>query len=400
MALGDLIRKYLQLEGGGDAIDRIHMLKKIVKEADNIVTALHNIDASWIVSGTIAWARLVGNFPRTIAQLLSDHNLAHHGLGTIVPHDALASLTEKAHGSLTGVTSDQHHARDHHTRHEPGGADEVSGVTPGAHAASHQDTGADEINVAGLSGELADDQKPKAHDASKVTSGTFPVARGGTGLSTIALGGILYASALDILSRLAPTAANQVLRSTAANALQFAALLAADIPNLDASKITTGQIPLARLADAVCSETEADGKITTHETGAKHRWTLNKLLKGAGAGADPTLIDVPSGLTFTELAGGESHKVSADDTWEDWDLSAIIGAGAVAALIGIAATDTANSGGARKNGSALSRKFSIRTTAPNYIEAILLTEVDANRVIDIYSNQKLYAYFNVLGYWS
>ncbi|MBA7574748.1 hypothetical protein ES708_16563 [subsurface metagenome] len=111
MGLGDLIRKYLQLEGVGDGIGRIHMLKKIVKEADNIVTDLHNIDASWIVSGTIAWARLAANFPRTIAALLSDHNLAHHGLGTIVPHDALASLTEKAHGSLTGVTADQHHTK-------------------------------------------------------------------------------------------------------------------------------------------------------------------------------------------------------------------------------------------------------------------------------------------------
>jgi len=33
-----------------------------------------------------------------------------HPLGTVVPHDALASLTEKAHGSLTGVTANLHHA--------------------------------------------------------------------------------------------------------------------------------------------------------------------------------------------------------------------------------------------------------------------------------------------------
>ena len=55
-----------------------------------------------------------------------------------------------------------------------------------------------------------------------------------------------------------------------------------------------GLIALAQLVAAVCSETEADGKISTHETGGKHRWTLDKLLKGAGAGADPTEIDVPS----------------------------------------------------------------------------------------------------------
>lgn len=99
-------------------IDKIHMLKKIVKEAEklaawqaDIFTALHNIDATWIVSGVLALAR--------------------------IPH--------------------------HHTTHEPGGVDEVTGVAPGAHAASHENGGGDEINVAGLSGELADNQPPKAH---------------------------------------------------------------------------------------------------------------------------------------------------------------------------------------------------------------------------------------------
>ena len=36
---------------------------------------------------------------------------ARHTLGTVVPHDALASLTEKSHGSLTGVTASQHHTK-------------------------------------------------------------------------------------------------------------------------------------------------------------------------------------------------------------------------------------------------------------------------------------------------
>ncbi|GAI98942.1 unnamed protein product, partial [marine sediment metagenome] len=99
-----------------NVIDKIHMLKKILKEAEklvtwqeNIYTALHNIHADWIVSGVlnlaripnINWGRISANFPRIIADLLSDHNLAAHGLGTVVPHDALASLTEKAHSSLT-----------------------------------------------------------------------------------------------------------------------------------------------------------------------------------------------------------------------------------------------------------------------------------------------------------
>jgi len=39
----------------------------------------------------------------------------------------------------------------------------TGGATPSAHAGSHEDTGSDEINVVGLSGELADAQPPKAH---------------------------------------------------------------------------------------------------------------------------------------------------------------------------------------------------------------------------------------------
>jgi hypothetical protein len=70
----------------------------------------------------------------------------------------------------------------------------------------------------------------KALAAAAVASGVFPIARGGTGLSTIAAGGILYASALDTLSRIAPTAANQILRSTGANALEIAAMADGDLP--------------------------------------------------------------------------------------------------------------------------------------------------------------------------
>ena len=79
-----------------------------------------------------------------------------------------------------------------------------------------------------------------------LTSGTLGVARGGTGLGAIAQGGILYASAAETLSRIAPTAANQIVRSTGANALEIAALVAADIPNLDTSILTTGALATAR----------------------------------------------------------------------------------------------------------------------------------------------------------
>ena len=55
----------------------------------------------------------------------------------------------------------------------------VPASTPAAHASSHENGGADEINVAGLSGELADEQPPKTHThpTSDVVSGTFADAR-------------------------------------------------------------------------------------------------------------------------------------------------------------------------------------------------------------------------------
>ena len=84
------------------------------------------------------------------------------------------------------------------------------------------------------------------HTWSEIGDIAVTVAQGGTGLSTIAAGGILYASALDTLTRIAPSGANQVLRSTAANALEFAALVATDIPNLDMSKITTGTLGVSQ----------------------------------------------------------------------------------------------------------------------------------------------------------
>ena len=180
-------------------------------------------------------------------------------------------------------------------------------------------------------------------DAAKITSGTFTVPRGGTGLSTIALGGILYASALDTLSRIAPTAANQVLRSTAANALQIAALVAADIPSLDVAKITSGIFAVARggtglgtiaaggilyasaldtlsrvapsAANQVLRSTAAnalqiaalvEGDIPNYMSKDKLAWNLNKRLKGAGAGVTPTEFDDVISITFIINGGGSA----------------------------------------------------------------------------------------------
>lgn len=272
MGLANLISKYLQLEGGNGAIDRIHMLKKIVKEADNIVAALHNIDASWVVSGIFPVGR-GGTGLNTIALGGILYASALDVLSRLAPTAANQVLRSTAANALqfaallaadipnldaAKITSGQFPL----TRMPRAAAGlflEGNGV------------GANPIFNALVAGDIPN------LDAAKITSGIFPVARGGTGLSTIALGGILYASALNVLSRLAPTAANQVLRSTAANALQFAALLAADIPNLPAAKITSGRFPMTRMPDMA----------------------LDKIMVGQGAGASPVEEDKPSATPTT-----------------------------------------------------------------------------------------------------
>lgn len=197
------------------------------------------------------------------------------------------------------------------------------------------------------------------------------------------------------------------------------------------SELTDVSTPhaLADLVAAVCSEAEADGKITTHkgDASAHHTKTskaseitserfpmvrmpdmaLNRIMVGQGAGVSPVEEDKPAGgLTFTELAEGEEHDVAAEDTWEDWDLSAIIAAGSKAVLIDILYSHDVW-GGARKNGSALDRQLlpdnnsATALTQESVKNLMLLTECDASRVIEVYCGHTIgRVKFSVLGYWS
>lgn len=82
---------------------------------------------------------------------------------------------------------------DHSARHENGGADEISvaglsglladSQTPLAHKTSHQDTGTDEISVTGLAGLLADAQTPLAHALAGVTHNADTLANLNTKIS-------------------------------------------------------------------------------------------------------------------------------------------------------------------------------------------------------------------------
>ncbi|MBA7636081.1 hypothetical protein ES703_43695 [subsurface metagenome] len=70
---------------------------------------------NWVLFGTtVDHGNLIGLADDDHAQYLNNtrHDVPErHTLGDVVPHDALASLTEKAHGSLTGVGPDDHHVK-------------------------------------------------------------------------------------------------------------------------------------------------------------------------------------------------------------------------------------------------------------------------------------------------
>jgi len=106
---------------------------------------------------------------------------------------------------------------------------------------------------------------------------------------------------------------------------------------------------------------------------------------------------------FVELAGNEAHVVTYNDTWQDWDISAIVPAGVICVLVQVqkkvGITDIAI-GGARKNGSALIRTIFLSSeTGSHPAGATLITECDANRVIELWGDNVEPCYYGILGYW-
>ncbi|MBA7664592.1 hypothetical protein ES703_72653 [subsurface metagenome] len=70
---------------------------------------------TWVSFGTtVDHGNLIGLGDDDHAQYLNNarHDVTErHPLGTVVPHDALANLTEKVHSSLTGVGPSDHHVK-------------------------------------------------------------------------------------------------------------------------------------------------------------------------------------------------------------------------------------------------------------------------------------------------
>lgn len=94
----------------------------------------------------------------------------------------LATLNTLITGSTLDDVGDPRTPLAHASTHENGGADEIDvtglsglladGQTPLAHVSTHENGGADEISVLGLSGLLADGQTPLAHAASHAIGGS------------------------------------------------------------------------------------------------------------------------------------------------------------------------------------------------------------------------------------
>ena len=131
--------------------------------------------------------------------------------------------------------------------------------------------------------------------------------------------------------------------------------------------------------------------------------TAGQVLKTQGSGANPVWGEAAAGLTFTELAGAENHQVTNTNTWEDWNLSAIVPAGTKAVLVEIYLQFSSNQvSGARKNGSALARYQSTGTPSATVVSfRNLVTEVDDNRIIEVYGSvASSNLSFSILGYWA
>lgn len=145
---------------------------------------------------------------------------------------------------------------------------ESDGLT--SHASSHASGGSDEIAI----------------NAAQITAGVLAIARGGTGAAT--------------------AAANQVFGGPTgggAAAPAFRALVAADIPVLDTSKLTTGQLGVARGGTGVDGSSQAINLVFASPGSG-----------GAGAVALRALVaaDIPA-LLPAKITGGSAGRYLRDN---------------------------------------------------------------------------------------
>jgi len=150
-------------------------------------------------------------------------------------------------------------------------------------------------------------------DVAAIAAGILAVARGGTGLGAYAQGGILYISAANTLSRLAPAAANRVLRSTGANALEFGVLVVGDIPTLTTGKLS--DVPAAAWATIFSNAFAIATVLTDHDKAAHDALDIDSdTLDTFHATSFPRLRDTEKNLELDGVGETEICAYTIDGT--------------------------------------------------------------------------------------
>jgi len=117
------------------------------------------------------------------------------------------------------------------------------------------------------------------------------------------------------------------------------------------------------------------------------------------AGNQALASDVLLLKTYVEIAPSAAHQVTNSDTWEDWDISAIVPASTKCVLVGLLVFLNGENNGVRKNGSAVDRR-SIFALGGNAMMRWDICECDTNRVIECYDdNVGEDGEFYIMGYW-
>ena len=221
----------------------------------------------------------------------------------------------------------------------------MAGLSIRDHKTRHQNSGDDEISVAGLSGTLADDQHVIDSEA----------------LAAAEAGAVSVATA------------NKLVKRDAQGQAAFAAPGAAGEALIKGTRVTIAELPAL-----------IDEKI----------WV--------GTGGNVEERDVPSARTFHPLIPAAFSECAEASTWEDWDLSAICPEGAytVEVLVAIRVNGNATVG-VRKDISEGDRFMALHgDNAVNIYPFTITCLLTAARHIERYAGGSAgYGEFSIVGYW-
>ncbi len=117
-------------------------------------------------------------------------------------------------------------------------------------------------------------------------------------------------------------------------------------------------------------------------------WATDVKLMYYSSGSAWVVFAIPK---YTEIASPPSAK-GTNTTWVDWDLSATIPANAIAVLIVFDSTSVV---GVRANGSAMTATFASAAKVSS-----MIVDLDAGRIIEIYTANSGLSTFYAFGYFS